>query len=233
MAKQKQHTPSSPPLNLIMYILSTKFIFRKAVSGQNPGSAGSPRYLWYLWPALILLSFFALQACASNMKPRIRPFKDRLQVAIIFPTEYATLAMDLYRNYKILRKNIRRTQGLPRIKLRTISWQDFSYDHTYVAYDAVIYISLYSQIPSDLSNSLSNKLGRSLPELLKSPIFSGYSEPRRFVWFLFRDTNSLDRYRLLYPDLPYLSSNTGEAALRKIFEVDLFRFLLRLKEIYS
>ena len=68
--------------------------------------------------------------------------------------------------------------------------------------------------------------------LLRSPVLAKFRKPRSLIWLLFESPDTLDHYRLRYGHLPYISSNTGEAALRKIFEEDLHVFIQNLKELY-
>ncbi len=174
---------------------------------------------------LLCLSVLLLQSCLIST-PVAQPDKGRLHVALIIPPERATLAMHLYENYRELRRRIQLLHGRPRIKIHIIPWQEFFYNNSHERYDAMIYIALYSQVPSEFAS------GITLEELLELPLFLHYNQPRRFIWFLFEENSELDRYRLSYPDSPYVSSNTGPAALRKIFELSLYEFLRHLQELY-
>ena len=207
----------------IMYILSTKFRWL------------CHRFCHCFCQCFCLAGVFLLctcfLACAGNAG--MRPIKSRVDIALIIPSEYATLSMRLHENYNLLRRRVRRElRGRPRLQLHMVTWQEFLRSNAYVTYDAMIYIGLYRHIPSDLANSLSNRLGRGFLEMLDSPVFSRFRPPRRFIWLLFDEAALLDQYRLRYPDSFFVTTNTGAEALREVFGKNLYQFLERLQEFY-
>ena len=176
---------------------------------------------------------FLFSSCASGALGIAQT--QRLRVAIILHEQHAGLTIQLRKYTERLRS--------PKMEFTTLSWREFS--AAYPRYDAMIYIALHSQLPSQYSvnewigpntpNIMPQK--PKLPEqplfrLLRSPVLAKFQGPRSFIWLLFEEPAELDRYRLHYRHLPYLSSNTGEAALRKIFEADLSAFIQNLKGLY-
>ena len=185
----------------------------------------------------VLVFVGLLSSCASSGALLGMEKAKRLRVAIILAQQHASLTMELRKHTVQLRS--------PKIRFVILSWREFS--AAYTRYDAMIYIALNSQLPSqhlvnewigpeqNTQNIIRQK--PRLPEqplfrLLCSPVLAKFQGPRSFIWLLFEEPADLDRYRLRYAYLPYVSSNTGKAALRKIFEEDLRAFIQNLGELY-
>ena len=190
----------------------------------------SSRKIWFFLLITVILGFgagnFKVQAQSGR--------KSRIRVAIIIPTEYASLSNKLYHNYIQLRKSIRR-RGRGRIRLRLITWRELSKSNIY---DAVIYILLHNQVPvipvikSELVNNTNHMMAELSLALLQHSVLAEFNPSARLVWLLFEDDWQLARYRLGYPDSPYLSTNIGSVALSETFQTDLYQFLLHLVKLY-
>ena len=180
-----------------------------------------------------LLIFGLFASCASPGRTK------SLRIALVLGQQHAGLTMRLQGHAVQLRR------CNPKVRLIVVSWREFR--AAYPRYDAVIYIALHSRLPSkhsveewigpDTQNTSIEQKGQNSAEpplfrLLRSPVLAKFRKPRSFVWLLFESPDTLDRYRLHYGHLPYTSSNTGEAALRRIFEKDLHVFIQNLKELY-
>lgn len=190
----------------------------------------------------ICLLVFLFASCASGAPPG-RQNGRSLRIALVLSEQHAALTMRLH-------KHIAQLRGL-KIRMSVLSWREFR--AAYPRYDAVIYIALHSQLPSKhfvdkwigaengLQDGLQNISGAGqeqnsaegpLFRLLRSRVLAKFRGPRSFIWLLFEQPAELERYRLRYRHLPFTSSNTGKAALRKIFDEDLNAFVQNLKELY-
>lgn len=127
-----------------------------------------------------------------------------------------------------MRKN-QRLKRRPKVYLQPVSWSEFLRDDRYLASDALIYISLLSELPSKSNNHLMRQL-EDLPQL---DHFSRFSKPKLFVWVLFESSSLLDQYRFRYPNLDFHYSEAGKKAIDTIIEDRLLPFLNQLQELYS